>query len=351
MKQIVFKNGVIGEDRPVFIIAEAGVNHNGDADVAHKLIDASVDAGADAVKFQTFVTEELVSPDTPLAGHHIANVPESSSHFELIKRLELPFAVFQDLKTHCEEKGVVFISTPYDISSVEYLIGLGVEVIKIASSEMTNLPLLDVVRSSGIPVILSTGMSAWDEILESVTFIREKHDNICVMKCTSNYPALPESINLRGIVKIREAFPDLLVGFSDHSEGPEISLAALGLGISVIERHFTLDKDAWGPDHKASMTPVEFNAFVRAVRKCEQATGSLDWGVQDEEFSQRKTMQKGVYARKTIRKGESVTIKDVKFLRPSSGLSPKKFYRHYAGRTVKEDIIINNVITSECFGD
>jgi sialic acid synthase SpsE len=345
------KNKMIGENQPVFIIAEAGVNHNGEVAIAHKLIEAAADAGADAVKFQTFITEELVSPETPLAGHHIANVKEELSHFELIKKLQLSFDAFLELKYHAEERGMIFISTPYDIPSAEFLIELGVDILKIASSEITNYPLLDVIRQSRIPVVISTGMSLWEEIVESVNFIKEYNNKICILKCTSNYPASAGSINLRGISKLKETFSDCLVGFSDHSEGFEISLASLGFGICMLERHFTLSKTWWGPDHKASMTPQEFNQFVLAVRKSEKALGSRDWNIQDEELSQRSTMQKGVYAARDIKKGESVTMQDVKFLRPSGGMSPKEFYFEYLNRPAKVDIRTGQNITSNLFED
>ena len=345
------KNRVVGDNQPVFIIAEAGVNHNGDLDIAHKLIDAAAEAGADAVKFQTFITEELVSPETPSASHHIANVKEALSHFELIKKLQLPFSAFQELKVHCEEKNMIFISTPYDMRSAEFLIALGVDVLKIASSEMTNYPLLDVIRQSKIPAVISTGMNFWKEIVESVNFVREYNDKICILKCTSNYPASAESINLRGISKIKETFSDCLVGFSDHSEGAEISLTALGFGISILERHFTLDKTWWGPDHKASMTPVEFSQFIHAVRKSEKALGSMDWDVQTEELSQRNTMQKGIYASREIKRGEPVTMQNVKFLRPSSGMSLKEFYFKFCNKPAKADIRPGQNITRAFFDD
>ena len=341
----------IGPGHSVFLIAEAGVNHNGDVALAHKLIDVAADAGADAVKFQTFITEEVVSPYTPLAGHHIANVQEELSHFELAKRLELPFEAFKELKAHCEEKNLIFISTPYDIPSAQFLMNIGIKIIKIASSEITNLPLLDVIANSGIPVILSTGMSTWNEIVESVNFLRKYHSNICVLKCTSNYPASPESINLRGIKKIQETFPNLMVGYSDHSEGSEISLTALGIGINIIERHFTLDKNAWGPDHKASMTPDEFKQFVYAVRKCEKALGAFDWDIQNEEVSQRKTMQKGVFARRDIQIGEKVGMDDVKFLRPSGEISPRFFFNKYKNKIATVSIPKNTELKPEMLSD
>lgn len=345
------KNRLIGENQPVFIIAEAGVNHNGDVSIAHQLIEAAADAGADSVKFQTFITEELVSPETPSASHHIANVKDKLSHFELIKKVQLPLDTFRELKSHCEERDMVFISTPYDMRSAEFLIDLGIDIIKIASSEMTNYPLLDVIRQSRIPVVISTGMSLWGEIVESVNFVKEYNDKICILKCTSNYPASAESINLRGISKLKETFSDCMVGFSDHSEGFEISLAALGLGICMLERHFTIDKDWWGPDHKASMTPLEFKQFVDAVRKSEKALGNRDWDVQDEELSQRETMRKGVYAAKDIKKGEPITMQDVKFLRPSGGMSLKEFYFEYCNKPAEVDIRAGQNIARDFFED
>ena len=349
MAQLTLKNRKIGKGQPVFIIAEAGVNHNGDISLAHQLVDAAVDAGADAVKFQTFITEENIALRAPLAGHHLANVGKKLSHFELIKRLELPFNRFVELKSHCEEKGVVFLSTPYDLPSTQFLIELGCEAIKIASSEMTNYPLLDVVRRSKIPVILSTGMSHWEEIVDSVNFLGEYHFNICILKCTSNYPASPESINLCGIIKLKETFPQCVVGFSDHSIGDEISLASLGFEVCIIERHFTLDKSAWGPDHKASMTTDELKHFVLAIRKAEEALGTEDWDIQTEEVSQSKTMQKGVYARTNIKQGERITLADVKFLRPPGEITPKFFFLYYMNRITTAEVLQGEKLTTDIF--
>jgi sialic acid synthase SpsE len=339
----------IGPDSPVFLIAEAGINHNGNVRLAHRLIDAAVDAGADAVKFQTFITEEVVSKKAPLAGHHVANIKEVVTHFDLIKKLELPFTAFTELKEHCEEKSVVFISTPYDIPSAEFLIRMNTAIIKNASSEMTNLPLLDVIRQSKIPVILSTGMSTWDEIVDSVNFIGKYHSYICIMKCTSNYPSSPESINLRGIAKLKKTFPQYMIGFSDHSLGNEISLASIGLGVCVIERHFTLDKNLRGPDHKASMTPDEFKLFVQNIRKATIALGSQDWSIQDEEISQRKTMQKAVYARHLIPAGSIPSIENVKFLRPQGQISPKDFFLKFRYKPVTSEVKPNMELTIDHF--
>jgi sialic acid synthase SpsE len=328
----------LGYGHPVFVIAEAGVNHNGDLMTAYRLIDAAVNAGADAVKFQTFTAREIVAPSAPLASHHAANTDQTLSHFEMIQKLELPFEVFVELKSYCEGKGVVFISTPYDLQSARLLIDLKCELIKVASSEMTNFPLLDVIRRSQIPVILSTGMSSWQEIAESVEFFEMHHTEMCLLKCTSNYPASPASVNLRGIAKLKKAFPQHLVGFSDHSIGDEICLAALGIGVAVVEKHFTLDKNAWGPDHSASMLPDEFKKFVESIRKVEVALGSDNWDVQPEEISQRATMRKAVYTRRDFSVGELVTTDDVQFLRPSGGISPKRFFLEYQNRPLKTAI-------------
>ena len=347
MAQLSLKHCKIGNNLPIFIIAEAGVNHNGDVNIAHNLIDAAVETGVDAIKFQTFIAEETVAQAAPLANHHIANTGTELTHFELIKKLELPFECFIELKAHCEEKGVIFISTPYDLPSAHFLIDISSEVIKIASSEMTNYPLLDVLGNSIIPVILSTGMSAWEDIVDSVEFLENYHSNIGILKCTSNYPASPGSIHLQGIGKLKEKFPQHVVGFSDHSEGDEICLTAVGLGISLIEKHFTLDKNAWGPDHKASMLPDEFKNFVQSIRKAEQALGDKDWNIQKEEISQKATMRKGVYARRHIPKGQPVSLLDVKFLRPPGSITPKEFFLNYKNKIANADILAETELIPE----
>jgi len=351
MKRFKIGKRWVGKGEPVLIIAEAGVNHNGDIKLAHKLIDAAAEAGADAVKFQTFLTEESIGRTTPLAGHHLANVGRKMSHFELIKKLELPLKSFAELKAHCEDRDVIFLSTPYDIVSAEFLIKLGCDAIKIASSEMMNYPILDVVRRSKKHVLLSTGMSRWKEIVDSIRFVGELNKNICVLKCTSNYPASPASINLRGIRKLREEFPQYLLGFSDHSVGNEISLASLSLDMVMIERHFTLDKNARGPDHKASLTPKEMKRFVKEVRKVEQALGNHDWDIQDEETAQRKTMQKGVYARRNITRGERVRLEDVKFLRPLGKITPKEFFLRYRNRLLNKNVQADAELIPAYFND
>lgn len=338
MARIDIAGHPVGDGQATFIIAEAGVNHNGDIDLAHKLIDAAAETGADAVKFQTYLTEELTAPDAPLAGHHVANVGHEMSHFQLLRKLQLPWDQHGPLKAHCDELGLIFISTPYDIPSARFLVDFGCPAIKIASSEMTNLPLLDAVAAGRAPVILSTGMSEWTEIEQSVAFLQERSTALCVLKCTSNYPCSPESVNLRGIERMRDAFPDAVIGLSDHTERIEVSVAALGLGTAVIEKHFTLDKKAWGPDHRASLEPDEFTQLVMAVRLAEAAMGERDWHVADEETAQRDAMRKGIYARHAIKRGTRITVDDVLFLRPRGDIGPREFYLEYQGREARTDI-------------
>ena len=339
------QNKMVGNENTIFLIAEAGVNHNGDIKIAHKLIDRASNAGADAIKFQTFTANEGISDNSPLAGHHIKNVGKSISHYDLIKKLELPFNSFINLKKHCEDNGLIFISTPYDIKSAEFLIQINSDIIKVASSELMNYPMLQVLGDSKTPLILSTGMSRWDEIKDAISFVGRFHSKICILKCTSNYPCSYESINLKGIKKLQEKFPDYIIGFSDHSIGLEASLGSIGFGARIIERHFTLDKNAWGPDHKASMDPKEFKVFVDKIRKLEKAFGKEKWDIQDEELSQRSAMQKGSYARHDIKKGDVVNVNDFKFLRPKGEITPKIFYLEFNNKKLIKDINKGEVLT------
>lgn len=340
---------IISEGAPVFLIAEAGINHNGDIDIAHELIDAAASSGADAVKFQTFITEEIIHPNCPNPSHEINNIGDNISHFDLVKKWELQFDQFIELKKHCKEKNVIFISTPYDLESAKFLIKLKSDAIKVASAEMINFPLIELLGKTEIPIILSTGMNYWDEIVESVDFLSSLTKKICILKCTSNYPASPESINLNGLNKIKKKYPNIPIGFSDHSEGQEISLASLSLGVNIIEKHFTLDKNLWGPDHRASMNPLEFKAFVSSVRKVEKSLGKFDWSVQKEEKSQRSTMQKGIYARQNLFRGDFVAVSDIKILRPRGDITPKDYYLNYKNRKLKNDITKGSPIKGSDF--
>lgn len=324
---IKLKNKIsIGPKQKTFIIAEAGINHNGKISLAYKLVDEAVKCGVDAIKFQTFKTEHAIRKDCPRPSHEIKNLKENISHFDLVKRWELSFSDFEKIKKYCEKKRIIFFSTPGDMLSAKFLVKIKCPIIKISSADMLNFPMLEIIGKSKIPLILSTGMSKWNEINQSINFFLKFSKKLVILKCTSNYPASSKSLNINGIKKIQSAFPRSIVGLSDHSSGLEATYAAVSLGAKVVERHFTLDKKMWGPDHMASLDSSELKELVRGIRKIENSLGSYSWDVQKEELSQRKVMQKGTYAARSIAKGKKIKIEDVSFLRPSNGMSPMKFY-------------------------
>jgi len=257
---------LIGEEEPCFIIAEAGVNHNGSIELAKKLIDAAKDAGADAVKFQTFKTENVVVKDAQKAEYQKETTGEGSQ-YEMIKKLELTEEDFRELADYAKEKDIMFLSSPFDKESVDLLNELDVPAFKVGSGEITNLPLLRYIAKKEKPIILSTGMSTLGEIEEALDVIRsEGVEDIILLHCVSNYPARIEDVNLRALGTLKQAFK-LPVGFSDHTLGITAPIAAVALGACVIEKHFTLDRNLPGPDHKASLEPEELKEMAKAIRE------------------------------------------------------------------------------------
>lgn len=308
----------------VFIIAEIGVNHNGDVDLAKKLIDAAVEAGADAVKFQTFITEEVIVPNTSLAEYQKRSYGEVLDQFNMLKKFELSFTDFIELKDYCDKKGITFVSTPFDIKSAKFLRELGVEIFKIASGEITNFPLLREIGSYGKRIIMSTGMADLGEIEDAINVLVEygtARENITLLHCISEYPAPYEEVNLRAIITLKESFK-LRVGFSDHTLDIEIPIAAVALGAEVIEKHLTLSKNMVGPDHKASLEPLEFKKMVESIRNVEKAMGS---GIKKPSPSEKKNInivRKFIVAKRTIEKGEIFTEENITVKRCGGGLSP-----------------------------
>ena len=265
MVRIKISNKLIGEDEPCFIIAEAGVNHNGDINLAKKLIDIASNAGADAVKFQTFKAEKLVLQDTDKAEYQMKSTGSEESQYHMLKKLELTESDFEELKTYAEKKNIIFLSTPFDNESVDFLDNIGVPLFKIASGEITNLPLLQHIAKKNKPVILSTGMATLGEIEEALyTLLNEGLRDIIILHCITSYPAKAEEANLNVIKTLRSCFK-LPVGLSDHTLGINISLAARVLGACVIEKHFTLDNKLPGPDHGASLDPEELRALTLVI--------------------------------------------------------------------------------------
>ena len=320
------------------IIAEIGVNHNGSIQRAYKLIKKAKDVGASAVKFQTFSADKLVSFNTPLATHHKKNIKSKISHYDLIKKLELKNDDFRNLKKYTKSLGMKFISTPYDIDSLKFLIKLKCDFIKIASSELVNLPLLDIARKSNIPIILSTGMSTLEEIKQSINFILQKNKKLTVMKCTSNYPASYKTLNLKSLKILKNEFRDLNLGFSDHSVGSIAAITSLQYDVKIIEKHFTLNKNDLGPDHRASMEPKEFKTFISDIKNSILANGKEQWIVNKEEIIQRKTMRKGTYAIRDLKKGNKINLQDVVFLRPMNEITPNLFYKFFNGKVLKQNV-------------
>ena len=316
------------ENNSVLIIAEAGVNHNGDINLAKKLIDVAAEAGVDIVKFQTFKAENLVTKTAAMANYQIANIGEEDSQLAMLKKLELKEDDFRDLQKYCQTKGLRFFSTGFDIESLTFLKSLNMGLWKVPSGEITNLPYLEFIGKCNEPVILSTGMSAMNEVEEAVNaLIKSGTDkkNISVLHCNTDYPTRFEDVHLNAMKTMRERF-GVAIGYSDHTPGVEVSVAAVALGAKVIEKHFTLDKDMPGPDHKASLDPEELKTLVRQIRHIEKALGRFEKIPSDSEAKNIKIARKSIVAKKAIKEGETFTVENLTTKRPGSGINPMKWY-------------------------
>lgn len=320
------------------IIAEAGVNHNGEIDLAKKLIEGAALAGADLVKFQTFSAEKIVTRNAPKAGYQLDFSNTSESQFEMLQKLELGKGVLEKLIQHAEKCGIKLFSTGFDAESVDMLVELGQEILKIPSGEITNLPLLQHIGKKNMRVILSTGMSDLNEvgnaikILENAGTAREK---ITILHCTSSYPAPIEDINLMAMHSMRDAFK-VTTGYSDHSDGIEVAIAAVALGAKVIEKHFTLDKSLPGPDHKASLDLAELKELVVAIRNIEKALGDGAKRLMPSEYKNLTIVRQVIVAKKELKKGEVFTELNVTTKRAGIGISPM-LWNQIIGTNAKRD--------------
>ena len=336
MQNIQVANKLIGPGQPVFVIAEAGVNHNGDLKLARALIDVAVEAGADAVKFQTFQADRLVTHEAPKAEYQRRTTGDSESQFEMLQRLELSADAQRELQSYCHERGIIFLSTPFDEEAVDLLDKLGVPAFKISSGDLTNSPLLEHVASKGKPVILSTGMSELSELIEAVSVLNIAGcENPVLLHCVSNYPADPTEVNLRAMQTMRSAF-DVPVGFSDHTKGIDVALAAVALGACVIEKHFTLDRTLPGPDHRASLEPAELRELVRSIRRVETALGSGRKVPTATEIETAKVARRSLVAARDIPAGAKLERDMVVMRRPGTGLSPAMLNTLLDRRAVRE---------------
>lgn len=327
----------------VFVIAEAGVNHNGDITLAKQLVDVAVVAGADAVKFQTFKAEKLVCKNAEKADYQKETTNQAESQLEMLKKLELTEEMHNQLIDYCKEKGILFLSTPFDVDSVDYLIELGIEIIKIPSGEITNYPYLRKIAQTGKKVILSTGMSSLEEVREAVAVLEEYgNKDVVVLHCNTEYPTPFEDVNLKAMLTMRDEL-GIEVGYSDHTLGIEIPIAAVAMGAQIIEKHFTLDKTMDGPDHKASLEPHELKAMITAIRNVESALGT---GVKKPSNSEQRNIgivRKSIAAKNEIKKGEVFSEENLVTKRPGTGVSPMKWNEiigTVADKDYKEDDLI-----------
>ena len=343
MKKIKISDKFIDEGEPCFIIAEAGVNHNGDINLAKKLIGAAKEAGADAVKFQTFRAENVVTKNAGKAEYQKETAGIGESQYDMIKKLELTEEDFKELAEYAKKKDILFLSSPFDKESVDLLDGLDVPAFKIGSGEITNFPLLKHTAKKEKPIILSTGMCTLGEVEEALNVIRsERVEDVILLHCVSNYPARIEDVNLRAMETLKQAFK-IPVGFSDHTLGITASIAAVALGACVIEKHFTLDRNLPGPDHKASLEPDELKEMVKGIRDVEKALG--DWIKQpttnEEEI--KKIARRSVIAKIDIPEGTVITEGMLDVKRPGTGIEPK-YFDFIVGMRAKKDIKKSDIV-------
>lgn len=327
----------------VFIIAEAGVNHNGDIEIAKKLVDEAALAGADAVKFQTFKAENLVCMDAAKAAYQMETTDKGESQFEMLKKLELTPDMHEQIISYCMQKGIEFLSTPFDIDSLYYLVRCGLDIIKIPSGEITNYPLLKEVGKTGKEVILSSGMSTLAEVKEAVQVLKDNgNKTVTVLHCNTEYPTPFVDVNLNAMLTLKREL-GVCVGYSDHTQGIEVPIAAVAIGASVIEKHFTLDKNMEGPDHKASLEPDELCAMVRAIRNIELALGDGEKKPSESERKNIDIARKSIVAKCDIKADEIFTENNLTTKRPGSGISPMR-WNEIMDQKAKRDFKMDELI-------
>lgn len=334
--------------KQVLIIAEAGVNHNGDLRLAKQLIDAAAMAGVDYVKFQTFKTANLVSPTAQKADYQVANTGTNDSQYEMLKKLELTEAQHRELITYCQQKNIRFLSTAFDLDSIDLLWDLGIRLFKIPSGEITNLPYLRKIGAYNTEVIVSTGMCVMSEIEDAIGALvaagtaREK---VSVLHCTTDYPTAMEDVNLRAMQSIAQQLK-VPVGYSDHTLGIEVPIAAVAMGACIIEKHFTLDRNLPGPDHKASLEPSELKAMVSAIRNIEQALGSAEKKPSAAEMKNMLVARKSIHLAKDLPAGHKLTETDLIMKRPGDGISAMKLDT-IIGKILQQDLSQNHKLVEE----
>lgn len=312
---------LIGAGSPCFFIAEIGVNHDGDVDMAHRLIDIAADAGADAAKFQTYETDALVAPDAPKAPYQVETTGAAETQHAMLRRLELPKTAHPELKAHCERRGLIFLSTPFDPPSAAFLADLGVLAFKTPSLELVNLPFLRQIAKYGRPMIVSTGNSTLSDVDLAVGVIESESAPFALLHCVSQYPANASDSNLCAMKTLSAAY-NVPVGFSDHTLGTAVPIAAVALGASVIEKHFTLDRLRPGPDHRASLEPDELKRLIADIRSVESALGDGRKRPRGSEADNGNAGRKSLVAARDLAAGAQISYSDLTAKRPGTGVSP-----------------------------
>ncbi|OHA66529.1 MAG: N-acetylneuraminate synthase [Candidatus Wildermuthbacteria bacterium RIFCSPHIGHO2_02_FULL_49_9] len=344
-----FKIGkrTLGEGHPCFIIAEAGINHNGDLKIAKKMVDVAAKAGADAIKFQTFKAEEVVNTQEEMIAYRHQGKLVKESFMGLLRSVELAYKEWRELAAYAKAKDILFFSTPQNMPDLRMLMKIGVPAIKVGSDDLTCLPQLAEYAKTRLPMIVSTGMAYLSEVDEAVRTILPHNPKLAVLHCVSLYPAEFEELNLRRIETLKSAYPNVVVGFSDHSRGITAPLVAVALGAKVLEKHFTLDRGMKGPDHGFALESDELRQLVREVRNAEASLGSsVVEPVGERELKERKESQRSLVAVKDITKGEKITKENVAPRRPGTGLPPK-FLLYLLGKKATRDIKAHEFIRLE----
>lgn len=335
---IQIANKTIGKNQPCFIIAEAGSNHNGSLELAKQLVDKAVESGADAVKFQTFTAEGIVTHQTPKAEYQKKDADPEESYFELLKKLELTKDEFKELQHYCNEKGIIFFSCPHSNKwSVDVLHELDVPVYKVGSGDVTNFPFLEYVASKGKPIIMSVGMATMEEVQEALAVMKKAgNEQIIVLQCTSTYPTPVENVNMNAMKTLKKE-TGMIVGYSDHTQSLNVPVLAIGMGAEVYEKHYTLDKSMEGPDHAMSMDPQELKEIVKRIREAESALGTAERKPYPGEEEIAKVARKSVVTIKEIKAGETITAEMLDVKRPGTGLHSRNYYQ-IVGKKATRDL-------------
>lgn len=342
MEPIKIKNKIVGAKQPCFIIAEAGINHNGQLDLAKKLVDAAISAHADAIKFQTFTAEGVVTSSTGIADYVRKNIGKNMKQIDMLKKYELSHDEFIQIKEYCDKKDIIFLSTPHSFDAIDFLDDL-VPAYKFGSGDLTNIPALEYAAKKGKPMILGTGMATLEEVQQAINAITSVgNTQIIVLHCTTNYPCLLKDVNLRAMNTMQQEL-DCLVGYSDHTLGLLIPPLVVALGARILEKHFTLDKNQSGPDHQASLEPHELTQMIRQIRDVEKTLGESEKKPTESEKTIMTMVRKSVIAAKNIRKGEVIQKEMLIIKRPGTGISPADIHK-IIGKKTKQNIAMDEIL-------